>query len=280
MFGYPPYRGIDPTIFVSIFLPLFFGFMFSDVGYGILLLFVSLLLLVKATPRKKIVYDSGFVLLICSLSTILFGIFFGSFFGNLFGFSPLLFDPFKNAKTVLITALVLGLLHLNVGILLSILSNLEKKDYRAIITGNLSIVFLELGVALLFLESTALGILALLMSGILFIANTGIMGLMDITGFVGTWFSYARLLALSLATGGIALGINIMAEQLNHIALLGPILFILLLIFGHLFNFAMNVLGSSIHSVRLHYIEFFSQFYEGGGTPFTPYTTKKTKDTL
>lgn len=280
MFGYPQYRSIDPTFYISLFLPFFFGFMFSDVGYGIMLLALSTFLYAKAQSNNKIMQDAGFVLGICSITTIIFGILFGSFFGTLFGFTPLLFDPFANAKGVLISALVIGIIHLNIGIMLSAIENIRLNKHKELVFGNGSIFSLQIGILLLTLQNIPAGIISLLVSAGLFIGNGGLMGLMDITGFIGTWFSYARLLALSLATGGIALGVNIMAEQLNSIAVLGPILFVILLVFGHLFNFVMNVLGSSIHSVRLHYIEFFSQFYEGGGEPFTPYTTKRIIETL
>jgi V/A-type H+-transporting ATPase subunit I len=46
---------------------------------------------------------------------------------------------------------------------------------------------------------------------------------------------------------------------------------ILILIGGHTFNIAINVLGSFIHSSRLQFVEFFSKFLEGGGTEFKPF---------
>lgn len=280
MFGLPSYNGIDPTFYLSIFIPFFFGFMFSDVGYGILLTIISVVMLAFSKPKTRILLDAGVVLLFCSISTIVFGLLFGSFFGALIKITPVLFDPFANAKTVLIAALVIGIIHLNLGILLSVIQKIKDRAFKDLIIGDFALVLLQVAGVLLFMGAKPVGMILLGLSVVLFIIKSSLMGLLEISGFVGTWLSYARLLALSLATGGIALGINIMAEQLNSVSLFGPLLFILFILIGHTFNFAMNVLGSSIHAVRLHYIEFFSQFYEAEGSPFKPFTTKKVKDTF
>ena len=185
---------------------------------------------------------------------------------------------------ILIIGLVLGLIHINIGIGIAIYENIKKGKLKEIFLENISILLLQIGAMLLLVSTSSLtfniGIAFLIISVVALIIKSGVMGLMDITGFMGTWFSYARLLALSLATGGIALGINIIAQQLSAVRILGPVLFIFLVIFGHLFNFALNVLGSSVHSVRLHYIEFFSQFYAAGGEPFVEYTSEKKVDTF
>ena len=51
----------------------------------------------------------------------------------------------------------------------------------------------------------------------------------------------------------------------------GSILLIVVAVFGHLFNLAINALGSFVHASRLQYVEFFCKFYKGGGTAFEPF---------
>lgn len=97
------------------------------------------------------------------------------------------------------------------------------------------------------------------------------MGFFGITGYLGDSLSYARLLALSLATGGIAIAINIMTDMITGIPVLGAVLAFIYFVVGHLFNTALNTLGAFVHSLRLHYVEFFSKFYEGGGNKFKPF---------
>jgi V/A-type H+-transporting ATPase subunit I len=49
---------------------------------------------------------------------------------------------------------------------------------------------------------------------------------------------------------------------------------VIFLIFGHVFNIAINTLGAYVHSSRLQYVEFFGKFYEGEGKAFKPFTVK------
>jgi V/A-type H+-transporting ATPase subunit I len=95
---------------------------------------------------------------------------------------------------------------------------------------------------------------------------------MDITNFFGTWFSYARILALNLATSGVALAVNILAEKTISFSV---VTYVIILILGHLFNFVVNLIGCTINAARLHYVEFFSLFFESGGKPFKPFSIKK-----
>ena len=82
--------------------------------------------------------------------------------------------------------------------------------------------------------------------------------------------SYSRLLALGLATGVIAKVINTMAAMGGK-SIGGVILFIVVFVFGHTFNLAINLLGSYVHTNRLQYVEFFGKFYEGGSREFKPF---------
>ena len=52
-------------------------------------------------------------------------------------------------------------------------------------------------------------------------------------------------------------------------------LFVLILIGGHLFNIAVNCLGGFVHSARLQYLEYFAKFFTGGGKAFTPFASAK-----
>jgi V/A-type H+-transporting ATPase subunit I len=104
----------------------------------------------------------------------------------------------------------------------------------------------------------------------------GAFGLMDLTGFLGTILSYARLLALCLSTGGIAMTVNILtglvADMVPYIGIiLAPIVFI----GGHIANMAFQSLGAFINSLRLHYVEYFAQFYIGGSKKFRAFRTKR-----
>jgi V/A-type H+-transporting ATPase subunit I len=101
---------------------------------------------------------------------------------------------------------------------------------------------------------------------------SGILGLYTIVGYVSDVLSYSRLLALGLATGIIAMAINIIAVLVKDmIPYVGYVVMVLVLIGGHTFNIAINVLGAYIHSGRLQFVEFFPKFLEGGGEVFLPF---------
>jgi V/A-type H+/Na+-transporting ATPase subunit I len=100
----------------------------------------------------------------------------------------------------------------------------------------------------------------------------GMLSIFDFSGFVGDTFSYARLTALAIGTAGIALAVNFMALLVfDMVPVLGFPLAIIVFLVGHLFNMVMNGLGAFIHSLRLHFLEFFQKFYEGGGTQYKPF---------
>lgn len=80
IFSLPDYRELDPTPLFAPFFTLFFGFCMGDVGYGLLLLVISTVLLLKKNLRKI-----GLLGVILSAATIGSGLLMNSFFGaNLF----------------------------------------------------------------------------------------------------------------------------------------------------------------------------------------------------
>ena len=97
--------------------------------------------------------------------------------------------------------------------------------------------------------------------------------LYNITSWLSDILSYARLLALGLATSVIAQVVNTMGSLFGG-GIAGLVLFVLIFAVGHAINFAINMLGAFIHSARLQYVEFFGKFYVDGGEPFDPFRRK------
>ena len=99
----------------------------------------------------------------------------------------------------------------------------------------------------------------------------GVYGLYGITSYVGDVLSYLRLFALGLATGIIAMVVNLLAAMLGGVPYIGWFLFAIVFVIGHLFNILINGLGAFVHTLRLQYVEFFPKFFEGGGRPYRPF---------
>ncbi|MGQ9707315.1 MAG: V-type ATP synthase subunit I [bacterium] len=91
------------------------------------------------------------------------------------------------------------------------------------------------------------------------------------TSYIGVLLSYIRLMALGMCTGGVAMAINVIAWMVMPIPVIGILLGLIVLVVGHTYNIAVNVLGAFVHSLRLQYVEFFPRFYSGGGEPFQPF---------
>ena len=90
------------------------------------------------------------------------------------------------------------------------------------------------------------------------------------SGYLGDVLSYARLLALGMATGVIGQVMNMLGTMPKN-PVIKAIAFVLVFCAGHAANLAINIIGAYVHTNRLQYVEFFSKFYEGGGRAFVPF---------
>jgi len=295
-FAPPRYREVDPTFFIAPVLVVTFGVMLGDAGYGLLLALVAAALLAGTARYPGSTRDFSFILLACGISGILFGILQGGFFGDLlprfFGIAPpfAVIDPLMDPITILTAALIFGIAHLNLGLGIAAYSNIRA--------GNLRKMLKEQGVWFLIQPCAAILLFAffgwaeiplplLFASGAgaaaaaaMILTFEGPLGFFSITGFLGDWLSYTRILALALATAGIAMTVNILSEMIGSVHPYLLIIAILFAVAGHLANFLLQALGGFIHALRLQYVEFFGQFYEGGGRLFQPFFTNREKTIL
>ena len=96
--------------------------------------------------------------------------------------------------------------------------------------------------------------------------------------------SYARIVAVGLSSVAIAMVINFMSitmfikPQLENLSVVGVIIILVgiaVFVIGHALNTALGILGGGLHSIRLHYVEFFTKFYKGGGKKYVPFGMKR-----
>jgi V/A-type H+-transporting ATPase subunit I len=126
--------------------------------------------------------------------------------------------------------------------------------------------------------------LALLLAGIIFIARESVLEVIELPTIVSHVLSYARIVAVGLSSVAIAMVINFMSitmfikPQLENLSVVGVIIIlvgILVFVIGHALNTALGILGGGLHSIRLHYVEFFTKFYKGGGKKYVPFGMKR-----
>ena len=288
------YNAMDPTIFVAITFPFFFGFCLTDSIYGLLVALIGVLLLKGMGKVKESMHSFGWILIWSGLWSVVLGLitngFLGDFPERMLGYRlPTVIpavEAFVHPDTILIIAIIVGLIYTNIGFILGAINNLRYGNVKDAIGSQICWFVFEAGIILLALGflMPAIGMIGMVLGGILIVATIGMLvwangayGVMDIFGYMGDVLSYARLLALCLATGGIAMTVNILTNLVGDmIPFIGFILAIIIFIGGHIANFAFQVLGAFINALRLNYVEFFSQFFMEGKGKFDAFKAKRT----
>ena len=289
------YNEIDPTIFVAITFPFFFGFCLTDAFYGLLVAILGVILYKGMGKINKTMHDFGLIVLASGLWAIILGLvtngLLGDFYTRILGWGPELptvissLNAFGKPATILVIAIIVGLIYVNIGFLLGAINNFKYGNKKEALGSSVNWFLFEAGIILLVIGflMPAVGMIGIALGAVLIIASLGLLvwangayGLMDVFGFMGDVLSYARLLALCLATGGIAMTVNILTNMCNDmIPVIGVVLAVIVFIGGHIFNFAFQVLGAFVNALRLNYVEFFSQFYMGGKHSFEPFKAKR-----
>ncbi len=290
LYGAPKYGTFDPTPLVAIFFALFFGFMLTDFVYGFVMILLAILVYRGLGRYDQSVRELCIIFMAFGITTMVFGAVFGSYFGDFFqklGYQvPLLIDSLTDVMLTLSIALGVGALHMGIGLYCGFFENLRNNNIKAAI-GNQGVWLTFLvGIGLILLRGVFIYVglsiigIAVIMQLIFKFMEGGTIGsvisIFDFFGFIGDLFSYARLMALGIGTAGISLAVNFMALLVvDSVPYVGIVFGIIIFIMGHVFNMAMNGLGSFIHSTRLHFLEFFSKFYEGGGRVYEPFAPKR-----
>src|SRR5690554_381922 len=297
-FGAPTYDDLDPNPPMSIWYWIIFGIMMGDIGYGFLLIIGCGLVLKYLKPKggtRKLIT----VLFYGGFTTVLFGILHGSLFGFDFdlgaivgswfnqNWTSVLLNPIDDALTMLIYALVLGFFQISHGLILKAIRLFKLNNWQGAIGEALANVLILLGLALIVLTfvlpslSIWFGVGVIILGVLLVLVfagnDKGILGAISgkLGGLYGTInqlfdiLSYSRLLALALSTAVIAFTFNTLAGMLAG-SFFGVILSIFIYLVGHIFNMAMGLLSTYIHDSRLQYVEFYGQFFDGGGIYFKP----------
>ena len=354
-FGRPKYTEFDPTLLVFLTFPAMFGFMIGDVGYGVLYAAIGFFMYSRFEGAFR---ELGSVAMWAGGFTILFGIYFGI---DLFGYHAYQLLPgdvhwpvagkglspadLDWGLSFLVVSVVFGIVHLNIGHVLSFVSTLKRHDvkhalYEAgswllILNGAWiwifsqhvpgpkpdflfeSVSLLTFGVVSFSGFPVVVGIAGAL-AALLGLVLLGIGEPPELAEFLSpivNVISYARIMAVLLAKGGMALAVNLLAfgayidkggegsfhfifsaEHLAHvqetpseelvfagittafdpaaIGLVGVVALVagvLVAVVGHLVVLLLGVTSAGIQAVRLEYVEFFGNFYEGGGRAYLPF---------
>ena len=286
MYALPKYNEVDPTPFLAPFYSFFFGMMVADVGYGLMLLVCTFLVL-KVFNLTETQKDTIRFFYYHSIFTILWGLIYGSFFS--FSIPTGILDTGIQYNEILIIAIIFGIIHIYFA--LGINAYMSIRDgkpldalfdvgfwYMALTGGILllvsSVATLPANLAAISKYVMIIGMVGIVLTGGRQSSSiggrlvSGLYSLYGISSYVGDFVSYSRLMALGLSGGFIASAINDMVGMLFDTGIIGIIFGIVVFVVGQLFNLFLSLLSAYVHSIRLTYVEFFGKFYEGGGTAF------------
>ena len=277
LYALPKYAEIDPTIFLFITFPLFFGMILGDIGYG-----ATAVVLLTYIGKK---YKSMASLVRVMMPAAFASIFFGFVFGEVFGYEalPHLISRIHQTQEMLFISLIIGLLHVNIGLVLGFLNELSHGLKKAILAKG-SWWILQAGVALLALSSlniipisTLPGWILIGLSVIMIYLGESFIGILEIPALLSNVLSYSRLMAVGLASVGLASVVN---EFTTTFFAKGGIMIVVAIfvgLVGHALNIVLGLVGGFLHALRLHYVEFFTKFFKGGAIPFQPFGSKMTE---
>ena len=289
MYSLPAYGSLDPNPYMAPFFILFYGIMMADMGYGLLMMAASLLVLKKKQPTGG--NRNFFALLgLCGISTFILGAMTGGFFGDFIPqlvklFNPEstftwfwqpLFSPINDIIMVMLGSLALGCVQILVGMVIGFIYKLRHGEIAEALCEEAAWwVIIGCGVAL---GVTGNKVFLWVLLAVLVISQSygkkGIGGKLvgiggsvynHITGYFGDILSYVRLMALMLAGAVIAQVFNTLAAIPGNV-----IVFFIISMLGNALNFALNLLGCYVHDMRLQCLEFFKYFYRDGGRAFRP----------
>ena len=268
LFGMPGEHGTDPSALLAIAVPLLFGYMFGDVGQG--MVFVALgLALQRRVPVARLLVPAG-------VSATAFGFVFGSVFSVEGLVQPLWLHPLAEPLPVLLVPLAGGAVLLALGLALAALEAHWTGRLREWLATDSGFVLVYFGILGAFLHPA--GLLAALAGAVLFVAGRTRLGgepraalealgeLLERTmQILINTLSFARVGAFALAHAGLSSAVVALAEAAGGTA--GSLA---VLVIGNVVVIALEGLVVAIQTTRLILFEFFARFFRAEGREFRP----------
>ncbi len=307
LYTLPSYKEIDPTFLMFLTFPFFFGFMLGDVGYGLVVL-ALFAFLKKKMPGAKNFINAFIIASVVSIAFgFVFGEYFGyeevsPGIGKMLGIHPEeiihgaeteivypiphLFSRSHGITELLSVSILFGVVHLFIGYIVGFANVWKAHGLKHAVFEKVGWMLMFPGVIYLLTDflGVVTGFVAFLlkhlvppmpymlgMAGVglvLIIIGEGARGIVELPALLSNILSYARLMAVGLASLSLALVINNLAGDMFKNGIVGIISGILILVLGHTINIALGILSPFLHSLRLHYVEFFTKFFHGGGRKY------------
>jgi V/A-type H+-transporting ATPase subunit I len=296
MYSVPSYGEIDPSPFVALTFILFFGFMFGDIGHGLLLFLATTWMGKKGIMNHSLAY----VMKYASCSSVVFGALYGSAFGFENPDWALWISPMHNISLLFSVAIFMGVLMISLGMILNMIVRFRQRDFGQLLFdgqglaglfvywGSAIAIFVSVmgykmafPVSYLWYTIAAVFILTffrdalartLLHQRIEHAESRGVQTIEvihSLMNYFSNTASFIRLGAFALNHVALSTTVLLLSNMLGNMAG-GGVLKALMIIVGNIFIVSLEGLIVFIQVLRLEYYEFFSKFYKGGGSAFKP----------
>ncbi|OQX80679.1 MAG: hypothetical protein B6D56_04340 [Candidatus Omnitrophica bacterium 4484_70.1] len=282
-YGIPAYHHFDPTLFMALSFVVMFGMMFADLGHGL-----SLILLGIVLSFFKRLRNALGMFLFCGTSSAIFGIIFGSCFGKETVWQPLWFSPMRNPQRFLLIGIGWGVIMITLGIILNILQNLRNRKVKEAVFsqwGMISLTFYWMalyfiGVKVRYNLNISWGKTLIIFFLPLFILTLGnLLGRVrkDMAGvifapvemvldLVTNTISFVRVAAFGLAHAALGGCVYLIANSLGNLLAVKESI----ILEGNIGIILFEGLIVFIQVLRLEFYEFFSKFFHLEGKEFRP----------
>jgi len=270
MLGTPSRDEVNPILLIPLTISLLFGYMFPDVGHGLILLLVSGMLYRR--------WPQGRFLIACGLSSIVFGVVFGEFFGVEDLIQPLWIKPLDDPILILIPPLFLGVVLMLLGLAFNGIEAYWRGEFRNWLLRGAAVLVMYAGgcIAIFYpaaVWATGFAFVWFLAGELVLNEKNRVSGLMagvanliqSLFELLLNTFSFLRVGAFALAHAALSAAVMQLADGIESHATR-----VIFLIAGHLLIITIEGLVAFVQTTRLVLFEFFTRFLKAEGRIFRP----------
>ena len=292
MYGIPNYNENDPTVLVAITSFLMFGFMFGDVGQGLVIALIGLIMSKLKKPLGPVFVAGG-------ISAIIFGFLYGSVFGLETIIPAILIRPMDNIQTMLICGIVFGVIMIVTSMVFNIRNGMKQNKHEKIYFDTNGFAGLMFYISVLLIGVISLITGKMITSGIVLsifviIPLLAIVFKQDLAkaifkekpeeekalaeklfevvevllSFMSNTISFVRVAAFAINHVGLCMAVYVLSSMATGAGS------IIIAIIGNILVIALEGLIVAIQVLRLEFYELFSRFYSGDGKEYTPLKEK------
>ena len=266
--GMPSASGADPSVLLALAVPLIFGYMFGDVGQGLVLAAVGWFLR-KRLPVLRLLVPGG-------LAAMLFGFVFGAVFTLEHLIDPWWLHPIEHPLPVLLVPIFGGAALLALGLLLGALEAWWESRFDHWLRDDVPVLLALTGALAGFLDPLAWWLVLAAAAWALVAGALDKRSAKAALGALGEWvehtiqilintLSFARVGAFALAHAGLSSAVVALASAGGN-----RFAYVLILIIGNALILVVEGLVVSIQTTRLVLFEFFTRFFRPEGREFRP----------